>query len=119
MRTLRYGADAEWAFAGFDLPLSEAIVDATLTIKPEWAEDDQEAPDNPAWLEIAGVIVEAQDGDGNWLVSFAISPADSIVDLAPPPRYLWYEVTLHTDALTLKPFVGQVRMLPVIHLPAS
>jgi hypothetical protein len=128
MRTLRYGADATWTFEGFDLPLSESVETATLTITNAWADLDEEQPPEPELLQVEitttatddGQITEAQDGDGNWRLFFTLSHDETQTDLEPPPRYLWYEVTLETTpgTLILRPFVGQVRMLPDLFIPS-
>lgn len=131
MRTLRYGADATWPFEGFDLPLSESILSATLTITDVWAADDEEQPAEPPspmlqkTITVAssgdGEVTQPQDGDGNWALYFTLTHVETQTDLTPPPRYLWYEVTLETSpgSLILRPFVGQVRMLPDLFIGGS
>lgn len=131
MRTLRYGADAVWSFNGFDLPLAETIASATLTITDVWPEPDEEQPPEPPspllqttvtpTTSPAGEVTDPQDGDGNWSAFFTLTHAETQLDLAPPPRYLFYEVTLVTTpgGLILRPFVGQVRMLPDLFIPSS
>jgi len=127
MRTLRYGADAVWAFKGFDLPLSEAIDSAILTVSGGWADDSEEQPPSPPneLLVLAitptdspdGQVTEPQDGDGNWRLHFNLTVGETSDAVAPPPRYLWYEVTLLTtpSAFVFRPYVGQVRMLPDLY----
>lgn len=127
MRTLRYGADATWAFKGFDLPLAEHVDSAILTLSAGWADDDEEQPPSPPneLLVLAigdtvtanGLIEQPQDGEGNWSLYFSLTVGETSDALAPPPRYLWYEVTLLTlpSAFVFRPFVGQVRMLPDLY----
>ncbi len=127
MRTLRYGADARWDFKGFDLPLSEHVDSAILTISGGWAATDEEQPPAPpnellvlaigATLNPDGEITQPQDGEGNWALFFLLTVGETSDALAPPPRYLWYEVTLLTlpSAFVFRPYVGQVRMLPDLY----
>lgn len=127
MRTLRYGVDATWAFAGANLPPTDSIVDAYLTIKDEWAGPlDEAGPEPPrlqslvtAVLSASGQITEAQDGYGNWALYFELTAAETAIDLNPEatptgdPRILYYDVTLSTAlGKTLRPWVGALRMLP-------
>lgn len=131
MRTLRYGADATWRFKGFDLPLSEHVDSAILTVSAGWAADDEEQPPAPPneilvlaiddTLTANGQITEPQDDDGNWALFFSLTVGETSDALAPPPRYLWYEVTLLTlpSAFVFRPYVGQVRMLPDLYSGAS
>lgn len=113
MRALRYGVTAEWVFNGFDLPTSQTVEQAYLTIKKAWAgASEEQAPDDPNLLmQLAGTILEPQDGEGNWVVSFEFTLENTTTDLAPPPKFLWYEVTLQTEDEWLRPVVGQLRML--------
>ena len=127
MRTLRYGADARWDFRGFDLPLSESVDSAILTVSAGWADVDEEQPPSPPneilvltitpTLNADGEVVEPQDGEGNWSLDFLLTVGETSDALAPPPRYLWYEVTLLTtpSAFVFRPYVGQVRMLPDLY----
>lgn len=127
MRTLRYGVDATWAFAGANLPATDSVVDAYLTIKAEWAGPLDEAGPEPPRLQLlvtqteqlAGQITDPQDGFGNWALYFNLTAAETAIDLAPEetatgqPRRLYYDVTLYTaDGKTLRPWVGALRMLP-------
>lgn len=134
MRTLRYGADASWPFKGFDLPLTESVQSAVLTITGYWALDDETQPAEPPspllqkTITIApttdGEILDTQDGDGNWSLVFNLSAVETETSLAPDSagvgRFLWYEVTLLTTpgTLVLRPYVGQIRMLPDLYVPA-
>lgn len=127
MRTLRYGADATWRFKGFDLPLVESIDSAILTVSGGWAAETEEQPPTPPnellvltvspTLGVDGEVTQPQDGDGNWSVEFNLTVGETSDALAPPPRYLWYEVTLLTtpSAFVFRPYVGQVRMLPDLY----
>lgn len=125
MRVLRYGATAAWAFRGFDLPTGLTIETAFLTLKDQWAGPLEEAPPNPPRLQLAVVPpgnadgTFTQDADGNWEATFNLSAIETADDLGPPPRRLWYEVTLVSGLTLLRPWVGQVRMLPVIYAEAS
>jgi hypothetical protein len=124
MRTLYYGADATWQFAGANLPPGETLSDAYLTIKQAFAGDLDEAGPEPPRLQLlvtatadeVGQITEAQDGNGNWRLHFNLTAEQTAVDLAPAdtanPRVLWYDLTVLTEnALTECLELGQVRML--------
>lgn len=125
MRVLRYGATAAWAFRGFDLPTGLTIETAFLTIKDAWPTELEEAPPNPPRLQLAVVPPDnldgsfSQDDEGNWIAAFNLSAIETADDLGPPPRFLWYEVTLVGGLTLLRPWIGQVRMLPVIYAEAS
>lgn len=124
MRTLYYGADATWQFAGANLPPGETLSDAYLTIKEAFAGRLDEAGPEPPRLQLlvtatpsdAGAIDEAQDGNGNWRLHFNLTTEQTAVDLAPAdtanPRVLWYDLTVLTEnAKTECLELGQVRML--------
>lgn len=125
MQVLRYGETTAWAFRGFDLPTGVTIETAFLTIKAEWPTIDEEAPPNPPRLQLAVVPPSSADGtftqddEGNWAVVFNLTPIETADDLGPPPRFLWYEVTLVAEQQTFRPIIGQIRMLPVIYAEAS
>lgn len=127
MRTLRYGVDATWDFAGANLDPDASLVDAYLTIKDEWAAPLDEAGPEPPRLQLlittapssSGQITEPQDGNGNWALYFELSASETAIDFAPEetptgqPRILYYDVTLSlSDGKTLRPWVGALRMLP-------
>ncbi len=98
---------------------------AFLTIKDAWAEPLEESAPNPPRLQLAVVPPDnadgrfAQDEDGNWSAVFDLTAVETADDLGPPPRFLWYEVTLVGGTTLLRPFVGMVRMLPVVYAEAS
>lgn len=128
MRTLRYGASATWLFNGFDLPVGEVVDNAVLTIADAFPTETEEQPDPAAillqkavtaTLDADGQVTQPNDGDGNWSLFFNLSAVETQTDLTPPPRYLWYEVTLETlpGTLILRPFVGQIRMLGDLFAP--
>lgn len=127
MRVLRYGATAAWAFRGFNLPTGVTVETAFLTIKDAWAEPLEESAPNPPRLQVAIVPpgdpdaegTFSQDEFGNWEATFNLTAVETADDLGPPPRFLWYEVTLVAGPVMLRPVVGQVRMLPVVYAEAS
>lgn len=123
MQVLRYGATARWTFRGFDIDPSDPVQTAFLTIKDSWAEADQEQGEEPPRLQLAVVPPSnddgafSQDDEGNWsaLFEFTVEETSAGSDaggLGPPPRFLWYEVTLVAATHLYRPVVGQVRMLP-------
>lgn len=121
VRVLRYGATATWIFRGVDVPPVET---AYLTIKDRWALETEEQPPDVDTLRLRVVVVPAlsdegfvsTDEDGNWVATFNLSALETEDDLgpgSPPVRILFYEVTLFVEGgATLRPFVGQIRMLP-------
>lgn len=125
MRVLRYGATAAWAFRGFNLPTGFTAETAFLTIKDVWATELEEEPPNPPRLQLAVVPPSnaegsfSQDDEGNWEASFNLTAVETADDLGPPPRYLYYEVTLVGGETLLRPVIGTVRMLPAIYAEAS
>lgn len=127
MRVLRYGATAAWAFRGFNLPTGFDVETVFLTVKDEWATELEEAPPNPPRLQLTITVPPGtgpdgtfeQDDEGNWNAVFNLSAIETADDLGPPPRYLWYELTLVAGEMLLRPEIGQVRMLPVIYAEAS
>lgn len=125
VRVLRYGADATWIFRGYDTPPVES---AFLTIKDTWATPAEEQGPEPPRLQLAVTPTLSPDGivttdeDGNWVAAFNFSADETAVELepgSPATRYLFYEVTLMTATQILRPFVGQVRMLPDVYTPAA
>lgn len=125
VRVLRYGATATWAFRGFNLDPADPVQTAFLTIKDTWADVDEEQGPEPPRLQLAVAVPPgsgadgtfAEDDEGNWEATFDFtveqtSASEASSGLGPPPRYLWYEVTLVAATHLYRPFVGQVRMLP-------
>ena len=129
VRVLRYGATATWIFRGFNLDPSEPVETAYLTVKDSWALPAEEQGPEPPRLQIyvtptlsdEGIVTT--DANGNWVASFNLSALETSDELgpgAPPTRFLWYEVTLfHLGGAILRPFVGQVRMLPDVFSTAG
>jgi hypothetical protein len=102
VRTLRYGTDVTWPFSGEDLDPNVAVLEAYLTFKDNWATSDTEEGTEPPRLQLLvtttpsefGQITEPQDGEGNWACFFILNVPETTDSLDPPPRVLWYEVTL-------------------------
>ena len=123
MQVLRYGETASWAFRGFNLDPSDPVQTAFLTVKRTWADDSQQQGAEPPLLQLAVPVPPgdgadgtfSQDDEGNWSGSFNFTVEQTTEDLGPPPRFLWYEVTLVAATHLYRPFVGQIRMLPDVY----
>ncbi len=116
--------------AGANLDPAQSLAEAWLTVKREWAGPLDEAGPEPPALQLGidltpqaqGQITQPQDGYGNWALAFSLSATETAVDFAPEvtdtgePRILYWDVTLLTDGgLTLRPWIGTLRMLPDVY----
>lgn len=125
MQVLRYGATASWPFQGHNVDPADPVQTAFLTIKDTWADDAQQEGPEPPLLQLAVTPPSnpdgafSQDADGNWAALFNFTVEETTEDLGPPPRYLWYEVTLVAATHLYRPIVGQIRMLPSVYTQAE